>query len=169
MKWENILKVQVLGNKQKVKMGNIPIPTEEDNNCKEQLVEFILNARQKNQLDSHPLLNYYDKIAFDEIPEKTACKLVDYINNYNYEDYDTSKYSYIKRESIDNYDINIGFMIYRKSKDSEAETTAKFSCSIYNTFNSLSAFYASAMMGVEGSDGQDLDTINIFKELDWRK
>ena len=40
MNWSDILKVQVLGSKQKVKLGNIPIPTEEGD-CLSRLVACI--------------------------------------------------------------------------------------------------------------------------------
>tara|TARA_R110000744_G_scaffold60119_1_gene124724 strand:+ start:9639 stop:10298 length:660 start_codon:yes stop_codon:yes gene_type:complete len=50
VKWEDILKVQVLGNKQKVKMGNIAIPTEDDTDCNRKLKEFADKLRNYNIL-----------------------------------------------------------------------------------------------------------------------
>ena len=50
MNWEDILKVQVISSKQKVKMGNIPIPTEDDTDCNRKLKEFADKLRNYNIL-----------------------------------------------------------------------------------------------------------------------
>jgi hypothetical protein len=45
--WYDILKVQVLGSKQKVKMGIKPLPKEEETNCKERLLKFFADIKSK--------------------------------------------------------------------------------------------------------------------------
>ena len=50
MNWEDILKVQVISSKQKVKMGNIAIPTEDDTDCNRKLKEFADKLRNYNIL-----------------------------------------------------------------------------------------------------------------------
>tara|TARA_R110002074_G_scaffold211669_3_gene381133 strand:- start:598 stop:1104 length:507 start_codon:yes stop_codon:yes gene_type:complete len=47
VKWEEVLKVQVLGSKQKVKMGIKPLPKEEKTDCRERLQELMENVQLK--------------------------------------------------------------------------------------------------------------------------
>ena len=42
--WEDILKVQVLGSKQRVKQGIRPLPKEDKTNCKDTLRQWHKNA-----------------------------------------------------------------------------------------------------------------------------
>ena len=78
--WEEILKVQVLGNKQKVKMGNIPIPTEDDNSCLKRLEVWLdkLNTLR----NSYPTT--YDSSISDNglllMTEESACSLLKQLN-----------------------------------------------------------------------------------------
>ena len=82
MKWENILKVQVLGNKQKVKMGNIPIPTEEDNSCKEELIAIYKKAESKFKSQNEGSHEIYGLDNIDAIPEEDCCAIVKFIQDY---------------------------------------------------------------------------------------
>ena len=84
--WEEVLKVQVLGSKQKVKLGNIPIPTEEGD-CLSRLVACI-NRLEK---DMYKYLYRSDEsLDIKNISEESACKLLEMINNkvhvFNFEE-----------------------------------------------------------------------------------
>tara|TARA_B110000495_G_C22873874_1_gene509619 strand:- start:10 stop:540 length:531 start_codon:yes stop_codon:yes gene_type:complete len=80
MNWEDILKVQVLDNKQRVKMGNIPIPTQDDNECLKRLSIFL--DKLQNLLDKYPSGNgqqIYKKDILD-MSEESACELLKELN-----------------------------------------------------------------------------------------
>ena len=83
MKWENILKVQVLGNKQKVKMGNIPIPTEDDNSCKKELIAIYKKAESKFKSQNEGFsYEIYGLDNIDAIPEEDCCAIVKFIQDF---------------------------------------------------------------------------------------
>ena len=99
VKWEEILKVQVLGNKQKVKMGNIPIPTEDDTNCIDTLRQWHNNAYAlQNGIWQHLWDLTHEKgytysegdhaprrineEKFKTIPEGVACKTIEIVNQF---------------------------------------------------------------------------------------
>jgi len=88
MNWENILKVQVLGSKQKVKMGIKPLPKVEDENCKERFEKFVrklsnlksfASPRTLDHQDSG-LLNLQNKLNGRE--DSVYCSLLAEINEY---------------------------------------------------------------------------------------
>ena len=80
VKWEEILKVQVLGNKQKVKMGNIPIPTEDDNSCLKRLEVWL--AKLNTLRNKYPTT--YDSSISENglllMTEESACSLLKQLN-----------------------------------------------------------------------------------------
>ena len=77
MKWENVLKVQITGSKQKVKMGNIPIPTEDNNDCWTRLKEAAEYIRQQDSW-------FYDsKFLIEEFDEDAACLAIQKFSEYD--------------------------------------------------------------------------------------
>tara|TARA_R110000744_G_scaffold60119_1_gene124717 strand:+ start:5727 stop:6254 length:528 start_codon:yes stop_codon:yes gene_type:complete len=80
MNWEDILKVQVLDNKQRVKMGNIPIPTQDDNECLKRLGIFL--EKLQNLFDKYPSSNNESlyKIDILDMSEESACELLKELN-----------------------------------------------------------------------------------------
>ena len=80
MNWEDILKVQVLDNKQRVKMGNIPIPTQDDNECLKRLSIFL--DKLQNLFDKYPSVKN-DRLFKKDIlgmGEESACELLKELN-----------------------------------------------------------------------------------------
>ena len=102
MNWSDILKVQVLGSKQKVKLGNIPIPTEEGD-CLSRLVACI-NRLEK---DMYKYLYRSDEsLDIKNVDEESACKLLEMINNkvhvFNFEE---AKEKYLAGV-VENYQVS---------------------------------------------------------------
>ena len=81
MNWKNILKVQVLGNKQKVKMGLKPLPKNEDSDCLRRLSKFL--DKLQNLFDKYPsgknAQGLY-KIDILDMSEDSACELLKELN-----------------------------------------------------------------------------------------
>jgi hypothetical protein len=75
MNWENILKVQVLGSKQKVKMGIRPLPKEDNNDCWTRLKEAAEYIQQLNSYDTKSLIEEFD--------EDAACLAIQKLKGYN--------------------------------------------------------------------------------------
>jgi len=61
--WEDVLKVQVLGSKQKVKMGIKPLPKEDNNDCWTRLKEAAEYIQQLNSYDTKSLIEVFDEDA----------------------------------------------------------------------------------------------------------
>mgnify|MGYP003664351869 CR=1 FL=1 len=94
--WENILKVQVLGSKQKVKLGNIPIPVEEDDNCKRWLKDLY------DIFEKQGHLKFAD---WDNIPEHVACKIKNYLKTQHAHHINTEIYT--DNKGVDLYSDNV--------------------------------------------------------------
>ena len=77
MNWVDVLKVQVLGSKQKVKLGNIPIPTEEGD-CLSRLVACI--NRLEKDMNKYLYIGDED-LDIKNVDEESACKLLEMMNN----------------------------------------------------------------------------------------
>ena len=85
MKWENVLKVQITGSKQKVKMGNIPIPVEEEEDCEERFNRFISRIEELSNKtsDEHWIHSAYSH-SFGLIDYCEVLELLNKIGNeYN--------------------------------------------------------------------------------------
>ena len=74
--WYDILKVQVLGGKQKVKMGNIPIPTEDENPCRERFIEIYNKLKAKGKYSISTMKEHMD------IPEEDYCLFLQVMKTY---------------------------------------------------------------------------------------
>ena len=108
MNWENILKVQVLGNKQKVKMGIKPLPKEEESDCLSRLVAYF-NRLEK---DMYKYLYRSDEsLDIENVSEESACKLLGMINNnvqgLNIEEA-KEKFLHAKVKNYDNSTLALG-------------------------------------------------------------
>ena len=77
--WEDVLKVQIVGSKQKVKMGNIPIPTEDEDDCKRWL-KGLYDVFKNNETES---IGWSANPVFksERIPEEESCAIKHYIEN----------------------------------------------------------------------------------------
>ena len=79
--WYDILKVQVLGNKQKVKLGNIPIPVEEEDSCLKRLEAW--DDKLDVLRDKYPI-SYDNSISENGLllmTEESACSLLKGLND----------------------------------------------------------------------------------------
>jgi len=99
MNWENILKVQVLGSKQRVKQGIRPLPKEDKTNCKDTLRQWHKNAydtqtkiwehlqdakheRGYTYSKLHHAPRKFNEEKFETIPEGVACKTIEIVNQF---------------------------------------------------------------------------------------
>ena len=76
MDWTDVLKVQVLGTKQKVKMGIKPLPKNEDGHCLRRISIFL--DKLQNLFDKYPSgkNQSLDKKDILGMTEESACKLL---------------------------------------------------------------------------------------------
>jgi len=84
--WEDVLKVQVLGSKQKVKMGIKPLPKVEDENCKERFEKFVRKLSNLKPVSlaerDAGLLNLQNMLNVEGTPDSAYCSLLAEINEY---------------------------------------------------------------------------------------
>ena len=81
--WYDILKVQVLGGKQKVKMGNIPIPVEDENPCRERFTEIYNKLAAKGAKYSISTMERDGDITWGKyISEEECCIFIDLMKSY---------------------------------------------------------------------------------------
>ena len=80
MNWEDILKVQVLGTKQKVKMGIKPLPKEDNNDCWKRLKEAVEFVSQAKLVQNWP---YDSKSLIEEFDEDVACLAIQKFSEYD--------------------------------------------------------------------------------------
>ena len=89
--WEDVLKVQIVGSKQKVKMGNIPIPTEDEDDCKRWLKGlydvFKNNENENIGWSANPVFKS------ERIPEEESCAIKHYIENQPADKIDSYHYN----------------------------------------------------------------------------
>jgi len=71
MDWTDILKVQVLGSKQKVKMGIKPLPKEEQEGCWERL------KRAMEYIQGQAVYFQHAAFSLNKVPEEVACKAIE--------------------------------------------------------------------------------------------
>tara|TARA_R110002167_G_scaffold95381_3_gene254072 strand:- start:1190 stop:1840 length:651 start_codon:yes stop_codon:yes gene_type:complete len=90
--WEDVLKVQIVGSKQKVKMGNIPIPTEDEDDCKRWL-KGLYDVFKNNENES---IGWSANPVFksERIPEEESCAIKHYIENQPADKIDSYKHNY---------------------------------------------------------------------------
>ena len=90
--WEKILKVQVLGNKQRVKMGIKPLPKEEDDDCKRWL-KGLYDVFKKHE---HQSIGWSATHVFksERIPEKESCAIKHYIENQHADKMNSYKHDF---------------------------------------------------------------------------
>ena len=109
--WEDVLKVQIVGSKQKVKMGNIPIPTEDEDDCKRWL-KGLYDVFKNNENES---IGWSANPVFksERIPEEESCAIKHYIENQPV-------------DKIDSYNHNQEQIRYYNSDGSDYYTSIVF-------------------------------------------
>ena len=99
--WEDVLKVQVLGSKQKVKMGIKPLPKAEKNDC----IKWLKGLYDIFEKHHHPHLHIHNFATWDKIPEHIACKIKNYLETQPAYQIDSEYYS--DNKGVDLYSDNV--------------------------------------------------------------
>ena len=74
--WTDILKVQVLGTKQRVKMGIRPLPKNEEDSCLKRLKEWLVKFNTLKSKYRPTKEQKIDDSALLKMSEESACKLL---------------------------------------------------------------------------------------------
>ena len=114
--WEDILKVQVLGNKQRVKQGIRPLPKEDNNDCWTRLKE----AAEYIEV----LISYDTKSLIEEFDEDAACLAIQKFSEYNggsvtgtyFRDYEIAVY-----KRFDEILVNVVIKVEARSRESDKQ------------------------------------------------
>jgi len=108
--WEDILKVQVLGSKQKVKQGIKPLPKAEKNDCIKWL-KGLYDLFEKFQAADlgHPYAHIKgsknNSVDWDKIPEHVACKIKHYLETQPYLNIDSEHHT--NNKGVDLFSDNV--------------------------------------------------------------
>ena len=79
--WYDILKVQITGNKQKVKMGNIPIPVDDGGDC------WLRLKRAMEYIQGEAVHFQTAEYRLNEVPEEVACTAIELFDKNTILDY----------------------------------------------------------------------------------
>jgi len=87
VKWEEVLKVQVLGTKQKVKQGIKPLPKEEKTDCRERLLDLMEKVQLKRDLygitgHSQGAMEVANTFSFGIPTEEECCEILKFIEDF---------------------------------------------------------------------------------------
>jgi hypothetical protein len=81
--WEKILKVQVLGTKQRVKQGIKPLPKEEKSDCRERLLDLMEKVQLKQDLKGQAQgMMFVSNFIGETVTEKECCEILKFIEDF---------------------------------------------------------------------------------------
>jgi hypothetical protein len=159
--WEDILKVQVLGSKQKVKQGIKPLPKAEKNDC----IKWLKGLYDVFELNSN-VHNFTNNTItdWDKIPEHIACKIKHYLETQPAYEIDSEYHT--NNKGVDLYsDKVLGIQFYFKNSifmyiNLNLNYRTVLNMVIHTSWNE---FFTNSMTDLDGGYGEQ--TFDTIKEI----
>jgi len=148
--WEKILKVQVLGTKQRVKQGIKPLPKEEDDDCKRWL-KGLYDVFKKHE---HESIGWSATHVFksERIPEEESCAIKHYIENQ-------------PADMINSYKHNSEQIRYYKHKNKANPFGSDWYTSIVFSFSASVEMVVGMGNGYKGENDLKMNLLSSWPDL----